>query len=253
MNELHRRVADAFSRAARQYETAATVQKEIATRLAARILAGPLASRPRVLEIGAGTGWLSRLLLEKIAGGEWLLTDISAAMLDQCRGQIHDPRVRFTTADGEEPPEGPFDLIVSSLTLQWLSNPRVALERLAARLSPGGTLAFATLGAQTFVEWRAAHETLGVPCGVRSFPTASEMEAWWPPGGRGHITEEHLLTHHDHGRAFARHLKALGARTPCPGYRPLPLSDFRRLLAQFETGCPVTYHVLYGRFVAASS
>jgi len=251
MADAKLRIAAAFSRAADRYESQASIQLEVARRLAARIALWSLPLEPRVLEIGAGTGFLSRLLLEHIPGGRWLLTDLSEAMLARCRARISDARVRFAVADAENPPPGRYDLIVSSLALQWLVDLGAGLSQLAARLSRGGTLAFATLGQDTFHEWRAAHSALGLSCGARSFPSAQDVDAMWPARGSGALEEERCRVQYGDARAFVRSLKAVGAATSCDGHRPLGPAAFKRVVESLGPDCTVTYHLLFGRFTAA--
>ncbi len=51
-----------FAAAAENYDAAASVQRVAAERLAARIAALPLPDNPSILDIGAGTGFLTRAL-----------------------------------------------------------------------------------------------------------------------------------------------------------------------------------------------
>ncbi|PWC84307.1 hypothetical protein AEJ54_29585, partial [Azospirillum sp. Sp 7] len=149
-------IAAAFGKAAPRYEEHAAVQRIAAERLAERVARLPLPPRPRVLEIGCGTGFLSRALRERIGPADWLLTDLSPDMLARCRAALGDPTdSAFRIMDGEKPDlDGPFDLIVSSLALQWFRDPTAALARWAEMLAPGGRIAVATLAADSFREWR---------------------------------------------------------------------------------------------------
>ncbi|CCD03423.1 methyltransferase domain-containing protein, partial [Azospirillum baldaniorum] len=70
-------IAAAFGKAAPRYEEHAAVQRVAAERLAERVARLPLPPRPRVLEIGCGTGFLSRALRERIGPADWLFTDLS--------------------------------------------------------------------------------------------------------------------------------------------------------------------------------
>lgn len=250
MAETTDRIAAAFSRASSSYEDTALVQREVAIRLASRIDPRCIAAHPRVLEIGAGTGFLSTRLLDAIPGGAWLLTDISEGMLARCRERILDPRARFAVASGERPPPGRYDLVVSSLALQWLEDIESGLQRLSRCLAPGGTLAFATLGEDTFREWIGAHSALGLPSGVRTYPSASELGRMWPRDGDGAVDEERIVVPYSDARSFLRTLKAIGASTPRSGHRPLSPSALKRVLERLGPDCTLTYHVLYGRFVA---
>ncbi|GEP10802.1 methyltransferase domain-containing protein [Methylobacterium gnaphalii] len=50
--------------------------------------AAPLAPSPRTLEIGCGTGFLTRALRSRIPVGSMLATDIAPAMIARCRTRI---------------------------------------------------------------------------------------------------------------------------------------------------------------------
>lgn len=118
-SSLKAAVAAAFSSAADTYDDSAGLQREVAERLAGRIAGLPLPGQPRILEIGCGTGFLSRALCS-LNPSALVVTDISQAMLARCRETLGDIRTaRFLTMDGEEPRAAAgsgFDLICSSLT-----------------------------------------------------------------------------------------------------------------------------------------
>ncbi|MBY0429866.1 MAG: methyltransferase domain-containing protein [Rhodospirillales bacterium] len=249
LNDRRRRIAAAFSAAARRYEDAAAVQRHAAGTLAARVLAQGLPDQPGVLEIGCGTGLLSRALLSGIEGGRFLLTDLSPAMVAACRQGLADPRVAFAVMDGERPEAagGGFDLVVSSLAAQWFQDPGMALARQAALLRPGGILAVALLGPETFAEWRRALAAEGLSAGVLPFPDAVP----WPPGGKGGVEREAVISAHGDGRAFLHSLKAIGAHVAASGHRPLNAGELRRVLRRLGEGMTVTYDVLYGVWVKA--
>lgn len=239
------RIAAAFERQAAAYDSVAAIQREAARHLARRIVARLPAPPRRILEIGCGTGLLSAELAAAYPQATLLLTDISPAMLDRARARLGE-KAEYRLMDGEHPEglTGGFDLIASSLAMQWFSDLPGALARLGRLLAPGGWLCFATLGAGSFAEWRAAHEALGLPCGLHDYPRAEAFP--WPPEIPGRIEEETLVEHHASGRAFARALKTLGAGAPAFGHRPLPAGAFRRVLAALEGEFHATYRVLYG-------
>jgi len=239
------RIERAFSAQADAYDAVALVQGQVAAGLAARIRARGGARPKRILEIGCGTGLLSAHLAGMFPEAALLLTDISPDMLGRARARLGRAH-RYRVLDGEYPEalEGKFDLIASSLAVQWFGDLQGGLARLSRLLAPGGRLVFATLGARTFVEWRQVHAELGLACGTQNYPGAEEFP--WPEGAAYAMAAEFLVQYHADGLAFVRRLKLLGAREPAPGHRPLSPGAFRRLLGALEGGFSVTYHVLYG-------
>jgi malonyl-CoA O-methyltransferase len=241
-------VAAAFSAAAETYNDGADVQRNAADGLARRIGTLPLPAKPRILEIGCGTGFLSAHLM-RMAGADVLLSDISESMLERCRRSLApDTSARFLQMDGEEPEAAGtgFDLICSSFAFQWFNDLAGSLDRLAALLAPGGHLMFATLGADSFHEWRQAHAQLNLASAVRNYPTGDALSRMLPKSGVGKIEEEHVVRDYPDGLAFLDHLKKIGAHLPETSHRPLAPGALRRVLRRFEGGISVTYHVAYG-------
>jgi malonyl-CoA O-methyltransferase len=236
------RVAAAVTARAADYTGHASLQAQVADRLAACL---PALAAPRVLEVGCGTGFLTRHLLEAYPDGEFLITDLSEAMLEVCRVRLGGGdrrRVRFTVMDGEAPELAErFDLIASSMTLQWFADPARGLDRLHSRLDVGGHLVFATLGPESFPEWRRVLAAHGRPEGVVAMPRLP-----------GIVHEEHRCLDFADGLAFLRQLRAIGAATPRDGYRPLSAGALRAALRDLDRdhGGRVTWHLVYGHLMS---
>ncbi len=247
-------VAAAFSAAAATYENGADVQFNVAGRLSARIAKLPLSPAPRILEIGCGTGFLSRKLRESFRDASWTITDISPQMLERCRanlGPVQD--TSFKVMDGEAPSFATgerFDLICSSLAFQWFENLPATLAKLADLLVPGGHIAFATLAEHSFSEWRRAYAKIGADPAVLDCLPMADIQHAFPEGGTAEVDEEHIAQPYANGHAFLRKLRQIGADMPRSGHRPAPAGTLRRVLRAFDSGpdTHVTYHVAYGVF-----
>ncbi|WP_345246923.1 dethiobiotin synthase [Pigmentiphaga soli] len=239
-----------FGRAARDYDAHAEVQRAAAERLAQAIAGLPLPARPRILEVGCGTGLLTQALARRIGAADWTITDISPGMLAAARGGPPLPgTARFMQLDGEHPcalAGERFDLVCSSLAAQWFGDLDAGLARLGGLLRPGGHLAVSTLAAGTFGEWRRAHEALGLAAATPHYPAAARIGRALPRM-TGRVQAYDLVQAHADGLAFLRGLRAIGATVPAAGARPLGVAELRRVLARFEAaGATATYRIAQG-------
>jgi len=248
VSNLKDALAGAFGAAADAYHSAADVQREVASRLARRIAALTLAPRPRVLEIGCGTGFLYQALAPDLKDADWLLTDLSEAMVRRARLGPAGNNARFAVMDGERPPFAPggFDLICASLVFQWFEDLPGTLKVLMDLLAPGGVLAFTTLTADSFPEWRAAHHELGARAAVRGYPTARALARMIPRSAHVDLEAEAIARSYPDAHAFLAHWKEIGTHVPDTSRAPLTPGTMRKLLRKFDHGITVTYHVAYG-------
>jgi len=241
------RVGHAFGEAAESYEDAAPVQRLAAQQLADQIAALPLPARPRILEIGCGTGFLTAALHRLIPDAELIASDLSSKMVAACRAG--HPGAAYLVMDGERPclQEARFDLVCGSLAVQWFEDMDGSLTRLCRLLKPGGRLAFSTLLCDALAEWRRAHEDEGLAVGAPDFAAPTKVQHFSFEGAALRLDEERVTERYDDGAAFVRALKTIGAGTPRPGRKPLSPSQLKRVLRRFEgAGSVATYHLGYG-------
>jgi trans-aconitate 2-methyltransferase len=94
----------------------------------------------RVLDLGCGTGELTRELHLKLGARETLGLDKSAAMLAASK-DFPAPGLRFEQGDMASFAAGSFDLLFSNAALQWLDTHDGLVRRCFDALAPGGQLA----------------------------------------------------------------------------------------------------------------
>jgi len=244
--ERRARIAAAFGRA-EHYEVAATVQRIAANALAGRIAAADLPPEPRILELGCGTGFLTRALQEAVGPARWMVSDIAPAMVDRARAALTiDADYRIIDGEAVDPALGRFDLIASSLAFQWFADLPSAVARLAALLTEGGLLAFSTMAADGFPEWTAALAAEGLRAGTPAYSGQTALATLAPPGFRAAVELADIPQSQPDARTFLRRLKAIGAGTPAEGYRPLPPAALRAAMARFDAGPRiVTWRIAY--------
>jgi len=120
---MSRHAIDTFSSFAEGFEASRRLMIEPYDEFySGTVAALALAERPirRILDLGAGTGVLSRLLRAAYPEAEVVLLDGSAEMLEKARGTISEP-VSFTVADLRDPlPPGSFDAVTSTMAIHHL-------------------------------------------------------------------------------------------------------------------------------------
>ena len=101
------------------------------------------APRMRAVDLGCGTGRLTRILHERLQPRETLGLDRSAQMLDRQRGEPPLDGLTFEVGAIEDFPgdRGSFDLIFSNAALHWVADHETLFAKLASALSPAGQLA----------------------------------------------------------------------------------------------------------------
>lgn len=232
------KVVASFDARAGSYEQHAGLQRDVADRLAALL---PDLERPRVLELGCGTGLFSRHLVRRYPDGRFILTDAAPAMIAECRRNLAGlgkASISYEVMDaGEAGGHAGLDLIVSSMTLHWLPDQAATLERLRRLLSPQGVLIYATLGPECFAEWREVLASESLPSGLTEITSLS-----------GVVEEERRIPDAD-TLSFLRRMKAVGGLTPREGYVPLSPGQLRRAIhaADDRFGGRITWQIVYGR------
>jgi SAM-dependent methyltransferase len=110
----------------------------------------------RVLDIGCGTGSLTRNAGRRATAGTVLGVDLSAAMVEVARTRAADlTNVAFLRADAQVypfPTDG-FDVVVSRTGASFFGDARAAFANLARATAPGGRLALITWQAPVRNEW----------------------------------------------------------------------------------------------------
>lgn len=104
----------------------------------------PFPEHARVLEVGCGTGVLTRVLARWPGIGSVVGVDPTASFLDRARTLAVDlPNVTFQEADGRKLPfdDATFDVVVFDSVLSHVPGPEGVLAEAARVLRPGGCLA----------------------------------------------------------------------------------------------------------------
>jgi malonyl-CoA O-methyltransferase len=163
------KISSNFSRSAKHYDQYADLQLSVAKKLFA--LLKDRQDLAKILDVGCGTGALAEMLADKYPRSEIFGVDIAEGMVEVASEKIKGEKVRFLHADAEHLPfnSQEFDLVVSSLSLQWM-NAQSVFEQVSRVLKQGGSFYFSTFGPATLEELR------GKNLSVNSFPSADRLK-----------------------------------------------------------------------------
>ena len=248
-----------FARRADSYDRHAEMQRLMAHGLVAAV-GESLARAGRILEIGCGTGYLTKLLRQANGEARLVALDLDAALVDAARRRLGpEAGVAWLVADGEAPLRGEYDLIIANATFQWFIRPGETLAALYRNLAPGGVLAFSTLGPQTFQELAGslnrAARSLNLPApppipaqgfGDRKTWSGRLYRAGFP---QVRLAREIATATFPSVKEFLKALQATGATNPRPGHFSPRL--LQALMAAYEThygrdgAIPVSYEMIW--------
>lgn len=246
----------AFERAAPSYDAAAVLQREIADRLLARLDLVRIAPRA-ILDVGCGTGYCTRALRRRYRRARLTGLDIAPAMLARARRRARwFGRSRWVGGDIESLPfaAGSFDLVLSSLALQWC-DPERAFHELRRVLRPGGLLLFTSFGPDTLRELRAAWQAVDQVPHVHGFIDMHDLgDALVRARFADPVMDcERLVMSYPDVRALLAELKHLGAHNVARGRRAVLTGKqrFARFQAAYQAAArdgriPASFEVVYG-------
>jgi malonyl-CoA O-methyltransferase len=268
-----------FDRHAHEYDGYASVQDDMAGKLMDILGDKRLTNVQRILEIGSGTGMLTRRLCSSYPQANLTVVDLSSSMLERLRHNLGDSadRTNFILGDIEDPViseklsdcanrEGKFDLIVSSAAFQWLNDPRAVISSNLPLLDYEGLYAFATFGPQTFYELKTsfllAEQELGLPAipHGQSFRCGEEWRSYFPHQGEADFLwqEELRVERFPSVKEFLLSVKKVGAGNASRDDADHSKSRMagRKLFAAMEDvykqrfssdlGIEATYHLVLG-------
>ncbi|MCK6262845.1 malonyl-ACP O-methyltransferase BioC [Vibrio sp. ZSDE26] len=248
-----RDIAAAFSKAASSYDKHAAFQREVGDRLLALM---PLdLSSKTVVDLGCGTGYFSKKLLER--GASVICVDISSSMLEQARIRCGNESVEYYMADAESLPfrSQSVDYVFSSLALQWCQDLSVPMQEVNRILRTESSAYFSTLLEGSLHELKKSWEKVDENQHINTFISSNQLKIA--------LAQSHFNNHqldfaaitvwYDSAFSVMRDLKGIGANHVSGRSQGL---TSRKTLIQVEqeyqvfknhqNQLPVTYQVCLG-------
>lgn len=225
-------VEQKFTTHAHTYNSNATQQRQMCLHLAEKIKEVPCLKTCKILEIGAGTGILTKLYAPYTDCAKldlWDLTPVPDSLPGthrQCDAETAIKQLAPST----------YNLIISSSTIQWMNSPRRFVADCVKTVAPGGKLFISTFGPDTFKELRPR-----LPISLR-YPSTEEWQTLSLEDAEIDVEEESTIMQFDTSGALMRHISQTGA-TGCGTPDKEAVKACRAILSSGITS--LTYHSIY--------
>ncbi len=245
-----------FSKAAPHYDTWAVPQKAVAARLGSMPPASFKAEA--ILELGCGTGCLTRLLYQRFHPRLLTAIDSARGMIDACRKQCtFQSETEFLHTTAETYRSGRvFDLAASSFSFQWFTDKKTVLENTRRHLAEKGLLALAVPMPGSLRELAESYrEALGASIPALDLPDAAAYVKLCEKAGFSPISFEHAVMpfFYESARSALKALHHTGtALHNHDGVKPLSFAQLRKVLEVYdgrfsnsEGAVSLSYEVLF--------
>ncbi len=228
-----KRIAEDFSAAAAEYDLHADLQQRVLHNLLDKIRSS-ISPASHILDAGCGTGGLAKLLPKHS------ITQLDIAYNMCLSAKKYGNAIN---ADVSILPfaNNSFDIVFSSLVLQWVADWQAALTEMQRVLKPGGVLAVATFGEGTLHELKESFASIDEARNVSPFISSDLFEC------------ETIVEYYPNLESIMVKLKAIGARNKLSGRSKVLMTrnKMQKIEHYYKThygssaGLPVTWEVLY--------
>jgi malonyl-CoA O-methyltransferase len=238
---------------AHSYDAFAALYRKIADRLLMHVECMRLAPSV-ILDVGAGTGYISALLKKCYPCADIIALDFVEAILSQNT----DKNILSLCADAAHLPfaDASVDLIVSGVMLPWCENAEAIFAQVQRVLKPGGLFLFSTFGPDTLGEVRASWAAVDEMPHVHLFFDLHDIgDALLRAGFADPVMQTEWLTLlYKSTESLFQDIKKTGSSNILLERRMTLTGKkrFQRFLAEYNTYCdekgefPATFEVLYG-------
>lgn len=249
-------VARSFEQASSHYNQFTSMQRIIGDRLMSEVVDSRAGVR-RVLDIGAGTGYLTNKLVALYPLASVHAVDISSGMLAQTRQHVkaaQSLQLVCSDADNLSFTGASMDAVFSNVAFQWCGNLSRTFAEAYAVLKHGGQFAFSTFGPKTLYELKAAWASADDAVHVNSFATQQSIEEYLHSVGfrRCTVHVEDVLMYYSSPRELMVGLKGMGAHNINQGRQQglTGVGAYKVMLSEYEKrrtrqGIPATFQAIY--------
>lgn len=250
-----KKIKQSFNKAAQSYDAAAHVQKEAAELLFERLAFFNI-EPTCILDMGAGTGFITQQLADHFSGAHVIASDIAINMLNVIK-QYQKANLSCSCADANKLPfaDDSVDVIFSNLMLQWCDDLPTVFREWQRVLKPKGLLLFTSFGPDTLHELRASWASVNDKVHVNTFKDMHDLgDILLQQGFVDPVMDMELMQlAYDDVCALLKDLKAIGSINLNDTKHSLTgrgeLAKLKSTYEKFrddEHGLPATYEVIFG-------
>ena len=242
-------VRSAFNKASNNYDDYAFLQKEIASRLDAR-LEIITSNSAVILDLGSGTGLLSQNLQKRFPESQLVCLDFAQNSLknNQAEYKICANANHLPLANNS------IDIIISSLMMQWCPDLNQLFSEAHRVLKNDGLILFSTFGPDTLKELKKSWSVVDNETHVNNFIDMHDIgDQLLQNGFQSPVMEMETLTlTYQTVTDLLKELKGIGAQSVSARSKSLTGKDkFQLMLKMYESyrqdgKLPATYEVIYG-------
>ena len=246
---LKDQVAKSFSDAADDYDQYARIQHKLAHELLSLC---PQQDKAEILDLGCGTGYCLPQLNKLYPNANLTGGDLAPGMLQHAKQ--HFPNYEYQISDAEDLPfeDKQFDLIFSSLAVQWCDDFSLVLKNAYRCLKPGGHLVLSNLANGTLCEMKEAWQQVDKNQHVNEFASWQELNEAVNASDFKTIKIDQTVhkDYHQNIRSLTDSLKRIGAHNITQGRAKgltsrATIKHFKQAIEAFrdEQGLPASYQV----------
>lgn len=231
-------ISKRFSAAAETYDRHARPQLTLAQSVVSML---PEMYPEQILDLGAGTGQLTRLLVERFPDVPIDAIDLAEKMILHSRQKFRRyPQINWVVGDAQTwRSDERYPLVVSSAALHWAANLQAACENTHANLEPGGTFALGMMLNGTLKELHELRNAIAPgKTPPNALPTYEETERCLQHAGfkleRRMHSEETIR--YDDANAFLKaiHEQGVTGGKVSAGSAPLTRTELSQLAADYQ-------------------
>ncbi|AHX11528.1 ubiE/COQ5 methyltransferase family protein [Neorickettsia helminthoeca str. Oregon] len=231
-----------FDRASHSYDSASAIQKECCHYMVKLIKKElPRFHPTSILDVGTGTGYLTKLLTSEFPESSYTINDISQSMIDKATLEINK-EISTMQGDMDELNFPQFDMIVSSMALHWSSDPKRLIEKL---YSFSQVLIFSILIQPSLQEWNEMFLKLELSSPGLNYLSCEDITSSILALEHTHFVFDRYDFHlqFDTPRTFMKYMRNLGSQYSPVGYNP---HHVKKILKNFPAGFSSKYSVFFG-------